>query len=300
MKYFTKEIRIGLVAILAVAIIYVGMIFLKGMKLFNNDTTYYVEMDNVNGLSIAGHVLANGMQVGQIDNISYNQETQSMLVAISVHPDFRIPEGTTVFTTKEMLGSPRMNLKLGPADAPTLAPGGKMIGSTGGDLMNSVGEMVPQIQALLPKLDSILSAVNTLVNQPALTASLNNLEGITSNLKTTTTDINRLLGKDVPSLMARANTTLGNVESLTNKLVALDVEGLASNANSALSNANSITQQLNQSLQSKNNSLGMLLNDNSIALRIDSTIVNASLLLEDIRLHPKRYVNISVFGRKEK
>jgi len=300
MKLFTKEIKIGLVSILAVILVYLGMMFLKGLKIFNSDTTYLVKMDNVSGLTVGGQVLANGMQVGLINSIDYNEEQQDLIVTISVKPDFKIPEGTTVFTTKEMLGSPRMNLKLGSSSAPALKPGDMIIGSTGGDLMSSVGDMVPQIQALLPKLDSILSAVNTLVNQPSLNASVNNLEDITTNLKTTTVDINRLLEREVPNLISRANTSLDNVQTLTTKLNSVDIEGIADQANTLLTNTTSITTQLNSQLQSKNNTLGMLLNDNTIALRLDSTVINASLLLEDLRQHPKRYVHFSVFGKKDK
>ena len=71
MLFFTKEVKIGITAVIAIVIIYVGIIFLKGLKLFSTDTAYYVEMDNANGLTVSGEVLANGVNIGLVKSISY-------------------------------------------------------------------------------------------------------------------------------------------------------------------------------------------------------------------------------------
>lgn len=296
----SKEIKIGLTAVVAIAIIYVGIIFLKGLKLFSNDTSYYVEMDNASGLCVSGEVLANGVNIGLVKTISYVPEKQNILVEVDVNPEFKIPEGTTAYLSKEMLGSPKMNLKLGPNSGKYLSPGDIMKAEVSTDLMAAAADMIPQIQALLPKLDSILTGVNKLANDPSLAASLHNLEYVTNNLKTTTDDVNKLLGKDVPKLMTHANNICVNLEGTTNKLNQVDIVGLGNSAKGTLDNMNSITGELNTALHSKNNSLGLLLNDNSLAVHLDSTVINASLLLEDLKAHPKRYVHFSLFGSKTK
>lgn len=300
MKLFSKEIKIAITAIIAIAIIYVGCIFLKGMSIFNNTATYYVEMDNVAGLDESGEVLANGLRIGVIKGITYNPERQNLTVRIDIDPNFQVPKQTTAFVTSSMLGAPKINLKLGANSNGYMSVGETIYGSSGSDLMGEVAEMLPSIEALIPKLDSILTNLNNLSGDPALSASLQNLEYITSNLRTSTDHINAVLGKDVPGLMKRANGICGNVETLTSSLNEVDLAGLVNNANTTLSSAQSVVDSLSFALQDKNNTMGLLLNDNSVALHLDSTVSNASKLLEDLRLHPKRYVHFSLFGRKEK
>ena len=300
MKGFSKEIKIAIVAIIAIVIVYVGIIMLKGLNLFNNDKEYVVIMSNVTGLSISSDVLANGLKVGYVKNISYNNKTQKLALTLTINKSFHMPEGTSVFVTKEMLGAAKLNLELGEQGGGILQPGDTIYGESPTDLMSAAADMIPEIEQMLPKVDSILTALNQLVSDPALAATLHNLESTTANLRTSTARLNSMLDNDVPQLMASANHVMSNAETLTASLSRVDIEGMANNANQTIANANQITGKLNTALNSKDNSLGMLLNDNSIALHLDTTMQNASLLLEDLRLHPKRYVHFSLFGKKDK
>lgn len=296
----SKEIKIALVAVLAICIVYVGIIFLKGLKLFSNDVSYYVEMTDVQGMPTASDVRANGLKVGSVKNITFNPDKQNLTVEISVDPQFRIPQGTTVFMTKEMLGSAMMNLKLGADPTAILSPGDTINGTPMVDLMTAAGNMIPQVEKMLPKVDSILTALNTLTNDPALSASMHNMAFITEELKTTTTQLNGLLGKDVPLLMAKTNNICTHLESTTSKIDQIDLIGMAQKTDTMLFNLQDMTFRLNTAMNSKETSIGMLMNDNAIALHLDSTLMNSSRLLEDLRLHPKRYVHFSLFGKKEK
>lgn len=300
MKGFSKEIKIAIVAIIAIVIIYVGIIMLKGLNLFNNDKEYVVIMSNVTGLSISSDVLANGLKVGYVKNISYNNKTQKLALTLTISKSFHMPKGTTVFVTKEMLGTAKLNLELGEQGGDILQPGDTIYGESPTDIMAAAADLIPEVENMLPKVDSILSSLNRIVSDPALVATLHNLESTTANLRTSTARINSMLDKDMPQLMASANHVMSNAETLTSTLNRVDIEGIANNANQTISNANLITNKLNTAMNSKDNSLGMLLNDNSIALHLDSTTRNASLLLEDLRLHPKRYVHFSLFGKKDK
>ncbi len=296
----SKEIKIAFVAVLSAIIIYVGIIFLKGLKLFNDEVSYFVEITNVQGMPTASDVRANGLKIGTVKAINFNTDKQNLTVEITINPNFQIPQGTTVYMTKEMLGSAMMNLKLGPDPTDILHPGDTIKGSPMVDLMTEAGNMLPKVESLLSKVDSILGAVNTLANNPALETSLNNMAAVTSDLRVTTQHINGLLGKDVPQLMAKTNVICTNLETTTNSISQIDVAGMAQKADATLTGVQDMTFKINTAMSSKDNSLGMLMNDNSIALHIDSTIVNSSLLLEDLRLHPKRYVHFSLFGRKDK
>lgn len=296
----SKEIKIASVAILSAIIVYVGIIFLKGLKLFNDEVSYFVEIADVQGMPTASDVRANGLKVGTVKAIKFNPAKQNLTVEITINPNFQIPEGTSVYMTKEMLGSAMMNLKLGPNPTVILQPGDTIQGAPLIDLMTEAGNMLPQVEALLPKVDSILTAMNQLANNPAIATSLNNMEAVSADLRVTTTRLNGLLGNDVPQLMAKTNNICSNLETTTSNLNQIDLIGMAQKADATMNGVQEMTFKMNTAMSSKESSLGMLMNDNSIALHIDSTMQNSSRLLEDFRLHPKRYVHFSLFGKKDK
>lgn len=296
----SKEIKIASVAILSAIIVYVGIIFLKGLKLFSDEVSYFVEITDVQGMPTASDVRANGLKVGTVKAITFNSDKQNLTVEITVNPKFQIPEGTSVYMTKEMLGSAMMNLRLGPNPTALLQPGDTIKGAPMVDLMTEAGNMIPKVEALLPKMDSILTAINTMANDPAIASSLHNMEAVSADLRLTTRQINGLLGKDVPQLMAKTNNICDNLETTTGQLTQIDLVGMAKKADATMASVQEMTFKMNTAMNSKETSLGMLMNDNSIALHIDSTMLNSSRLLEDFRLHPKRYVHFSLFGKKDK
>lgn len=296
MRFFTKEVKIAITAILAVLIIYIGIIFLKGLKLFSQDTTYYVELSNINGLTVSSEVLVNGMNVGLVKSVSYNPTKQNLTVAIDVTPGFSIPQGSTAVLSKEMLGSTKMNIVLGSDPSLNIQPGDTIKGKESIDLMTEAANMIPQVQSLLPKMDSILASLNKVTSDPAILASLHNMEYITTNLRTTTDRLNGMLEGDMSQLLKKTNNVCDNLEATTGNLRNVDFVGIANNANSTIEGLQLFTNRLNN----ENSTLGLLLNDASVYNHLDSTLNNASLLLENIRLQPKRYVHFSLFGKKDK
>lgn len=100
--------------------------------------------------------------------------------------------------------------------------------------------------------------------------------------------------------MAKTNNICDNLETTTGQLTQIDLVGIAQKADATMAGVQEMTFKMNTAMNSKETSLGMLMNDNSIALHIDSTMLNSSRLLEDFRLHPKRYVHFSLFGKKDK
>ncbi len=296
MGFFTREIKIGITALLAIAIIYGGMIFLKGMNVFENDNVYYLKMKNVSGLAPQSEVLMCGMKIGIVKNIDYRAESHDLLVKIEIDEGFSIAEGSTAGLAKEMLGTTKVTINMPDNATKYLAKGDTIIGKSTPDLMDAAADMIPQFQTMLPKLDSILTSINTLAANPALNNSLNNIEVLTNDLRTTTTRINGLLGNEVPQLLGKANSLCTNMEGLSANLSNIDFAGLENNVNSTMNELQLFTNKLNN----ENSSLGLLLKDDSMYENLNSTFSNASLLLEDFRLHPKRYVHFSLFGKKDK
>ncbi len=299
----SKEIKIAVTMILALVLVYLGINFLKGLKLTSSGNVYYVEMDNVGGLAKSGDVIANGMGIGMVKDITYNAEKQTLTVTVELDEGFVLPANSSATISKDMLGSPKLNIILGTDPGRLLAVGDTITGAGGEDLMTSVGQLVPQLSVMIPKIDSILTAVNTLTNDPALLASIHNLETITSNLKTSSEGVNALIGNEIPQLVRHATVVCANLEQTTESLKTVDIAGIATNANTTLATANSTIEELRlftNRLNNPNSSLGRFLGDDALYTHLDSAVCNASMLLEDLRLNPSRYVHFSVFGSKKK
>ena len=152
---------------------------------------------------------------------------------------------------------------------------------------------------MLPKLDSILTSVNTLLADPALAQSLHNVQTITDNLTTSSAELNTLMkqiNRNVPTMMAKANSVLDNTDKLTGNLAALDLQSTKQQVDQTIANV----QQLTAKLNSKDNTLGLLMNDASLYNNLNTTMRSADTLLVNLREHPKRYVHFSIFGKKDK
>lgn len=294
MRFFTKEIKIGITTILALAIIYMGFIFLKGINLFSNTDIYYVKLNNVSGLAPQSEVMVSGMKIGSVRNIEYNPTDRSIIVSVEINKSFAILEGSTASLSKEMLGSTKLDINMPKGINKYMQIGDTIMGKEVVDIMTSAADMLPQMQALIPKLDSTLNSINAILADPSLRNSIHNIESITCEFKSTTRTLNTLLDSDIPILLNKATSICHNVEGLTNNLNSVDFKILEGNINRTMMDLQLFTNKLNN----ENSSLGLLLNDNSIYQNLDSTLYNASSLLKDLRLHPKRYVHFSLFGRK--
>ena len=300
MKYFTKEVKIALVAIAGVVVLFFGMNFLKGLNIFSSEDNYYVQFTDITGLSSSSPVYADGFKVGVVKDIIYDySHTEGSKVLIGVDKQLRIPQGSSAEIVSDMLGNVKVNLLLANNPREKVAPGGLIKGMINDGAMGKLQDMVPAVEKMLPKLDSIMTSLNAILADPAIRQSLHNVQAITDNLTTSTAQLNTLmagLNKNVPGMMAKANNVLDNTETLTANLAAVDVASTMRQVDQTIANV----QQLTAKLNSKEGSLGLLMNDTQLYDNLNSTMRNADSLVIDLRQHPKRYVHFSVFGRKDK
>lgn len=296
----TKEIKIALVAIVGILIMYFGINFLKGMNLFSTNNAYYMTFDDIQGLDASTPIYADGYKVGIVDGLEYDyKENGPIKVKVDIIKDLRIPQGSKAEIVKDLMGNLQVNLLLANNPRERVEPGGIIPGAVNGGMMDKAANLVPVVEKMLPKLDSILTSVNALLADPALAASLHNVETITSNLTVSTRELNTLmagLNKQVPGMIGKANGVLDNTNRLTANLASLDVQGTLNKVNQTLESAHQFTEKLN----SNQGSLGLLMNDTKLYDNLTSTMSHADSLVIDLKAHPKRYVHFSVFGRKDK
>lgn len=296
----TKEIKIALVAIVGILIMYFGINFLKGMNLFSTNNAYYMTFDDIQGLGASTPIYADGYKVGIVDGLEYDyKENGPIKVKVDIIKDLRIPQGSKAEIVKDLMGNLQVNLLLANNPRERVEPGGIIPGAVNGGMMDKAANLVPVVEKMLPKLDSILTSVNALLADPALAASLHNVETITSNLTVSIRELNMLmagLNKQVPGMVRKANGVLDNTNRLTANLASLDVQGTLNKVNQTLESAHQFTEKLN----SNQGSLGLLMNDTKLYDNLTSTMSHADSLVIDLKAHPKRYVHFSVFGRKDK
>lgn len=300
MKFFSKEVKIALVAICGLVILFFGMNFLKGLNLFSTSNTYFISFKNISGLSASSPIYADGYQVGVVRGIQYSYDNSgSISVQAEVDNRLRIPKGSSAEIVSDMLGNVKINLLLANNPRERVNPGETIQGGINDGALGKVRDIIPAVTQLLPKLDSILTSVNALLSNPAIVHSMQNVETVTGDLTVTTRRLNGLLATlegRVPGMMTRTDSILDNANTLTKNLSSVDVAATVARVDETLANVEKFTEQLNNN----QGTLGLLMRDPSLYNNLTSTMRSADSLLIDLKAHPKRYVHFSLFGRKDK
>ena len=302
-----KEVKIGLTAIVAIVLFYIGINFLKGVNVFTTTNSYYVKFDNAGGLTPSASVLANGYAVGIVREINYNySDNQSVVVAIELDKAMHVPEGTTAELETSLMGSVTLHLLPGKNPVKYLERGDTIIGRQHFGAMERAAEMLPQVEQMLPKVDTIMDNLNRLTGDSAMLALVKNLAVISENLAQTTTRMDQLMGKEIPTILGNVNALTGNLNKVAGDIAKGHLDSTMTVLHATMQHADTLTQRLNAltatlntSVTSTDNSLGLLLNDRSIYDGLNRTINSADSLLIDMKERPGRYVHFSVFGKKK-
>ena len=293
----TKEIKIGLAGVVALALLVIGINYFKGVNLFQSTASYYIKFTDINGLAKSSPIFADGYRVGVVSDINYDYANAgNVVVRIDVDPSLRIPKGSTAELTSDFLGAVRMSLLLANNPREKQIPGDTINGSVNAGLMDKAANMVPQLEQMLPKLDSILIALNTLLNNPTIPATLQNVESLTASLNANSRQLESLMKNEVPQLTSKLNEIGDNFAVISANLKEIDYATTMNKVDATLANVKSITDKLEQN----DNTVGLLLNDPTLYNNLTETTANAANLLEDLQRHPKRYVHFSIFCKKDK
>lgn len=295
-----KNIVIALTVIASLGLLYWGIEFLKGINMFKPANFYYATFSKVDGLSGAAPVTVNGFNVGQVREMQYDYATNTIKVMLSLDSNLKIPRGSNATIQSGLTGSASIVLLL--ADGTDYYAVGETIpGVNAEGFMDKAGDMLPQIAAILPKVDSIMDNLNRLTGDPALAASVARLDGITAELASSSKQLSQMmhsLNGSIPGVMnnvngitTKLNTTSDNFVDLSAKLNNMPLDQTINSLSATVANL----RQMSDKLNSKDNSLGMLLNDRGLYDHANATMADLDSLFIDIRRNPKRYVTIKVF-----
>lgn len=310
---FSKELKAGLIALLAIVGFVVLFQFMKGRSLFTTDNIFYAKYDNVEGLAQSAPVSINGLKVGQVDRIipvTAKDGKISFVVKITVDDNFEFSKNTTVeifepglMSGKEM----KLNLMYGgesAKDGDTLK-GAYKLGMLN-SLSSQVGPVKDQLQTVLHRVDSLMMNANMVMNaqnREEIRVLLQNLNKTVSALQTTAGSVNQLVGHNDPKLqkvlddasvtMQSGKTTLDKYGNLAESI---DTQKL----NATIANLDATVGQLNKvmsGIDRGEGSLGKIMKDEQLYNNLNAASTNLNKLLEDFKANPKRYVNFSVFGK---
>lgn len=295
----SREVRIGLVVVAAAGLLFFGLNYLKGVNIFS-PTNYYIAIyKNVGGLVPSNAVYIKGYKVGQVDKIVYDfSRDSSFMVYITINKDLKLPKGTQAELGDEgLMGGKQIDLVLGTKSGGYYSSGDIIESSVPVTMMEALKTgVLPSIEKIVPKLDSLITSLNKVASDPAIGKSMASIQRTTANLDETSAQLKGMMHKDVPQILTKVNKMADNFEAVSGNLRNIDFAATIASVNQTLANLASATNKLN----SKEGTLGLLLNDKTLYVNLSNMTGSANDLMVDLKAHPKRYVHFSVFGKKDK
>lgn len=294
----SREVKIGIVVIIAIGMLYFGLNYLKGINIFQPTSYFYAQYERVDGIVPTTPVMINGYQVGHVSEIVFDYTKEAPItLLITVDNKLVVPQGTIaeVYDTG-LMGDKAIQLKLGKSKE-LMQPGDTLKTSVQGGLMDAVTEaLIEPIKAMMPQLDSTLNAVKNIVQSQQIQAIMTNTANATQSLQNASARLDAMMVNDIQVAIKDIRNIAANFSTVSNEISAVQWDSTLQNVESIVANLERVTNQV----KSTDNSLGALLNDKELYQNLDSTVQSANALLIDLKENPKRYVHFSVFGSKDK
>jgi len=314
-----KEVTIGIVVVVAIGLLVVGLNYLKGVNVFSQPTVYYGIYERINGLEESNPIMINGYKIGQVQDIKIlNDGSGRLLVSMMIDKEISIPRDTkALLKSADLLGSMQVHFILG--DSTLMAQSGDTLTpDVEGDLVEEVNAQLKPIklkaESLISSVDSVIRVIEIILNaesQQNLIESFNGINNAIASLERTSFRVDTLVAEQrvkinsIFSNIDNLSTTLSqnseeldniikNFSQISDTLAKADIATTVVNANAALAEVQQITEKINKG----EGSLGMLINNPDLYKKLESASNNLDLLVEDLRVNPNRYVQFSVFGRK--
>lgn len=316
----SNETKVGALTAIAITLLILGFNFLKGKSVLSRSNRIYAVFDSVSGLKPSNIVRLNGLQIGSVYDIyEKDNDAKEIIVAINLTKDIKIPENSVAFINAGFTTSSTLDIRRG--DAPNFLKSGDTIRTAQkagvlDQLSNSAGPVLDTIKKTVATLGKVLENINTIFDPNTkgnLQSTIANLKLVTERLSYTSADLQALMNAQTGAVSKTMNnlesfsgnlaknndkfdTIIDNLQKTTAQLSQAELKGTVDNLNKSLSELKNALAKLN----STEGSLGKLLNEKDLYNSLMSNLRSVNTLIDDLKVHPKRYVSFSVFGRKEK
>lgn len=290
MKY-SRELKVGVLAIICLVILYFGFNFLKGVNIFSPTKVYVGQFDRMNGLTAQSPVYIKGYQVGLVEAIQYDfSRTPAFTVLVSIDKQIVLPRGTQMALVSDgLLGGGAIELQL-PALMNRAMPhqdGDTLMTQIVPGLMDNLQTgLLAQLDSVLTEATNLLATLNNEVEQGSLHATLQNIERITKDLTVSSRDIRQLTHAQLPELMHKVDNTVEGLQTIVTDVQSADIQSIILSLDSTIA-------VLNQALQSEEGTLGLLLNDtqlhdnlNTTLRNLDAAVLNVDTIVQSIKARP--------------
>lgn len=316
----SNETKVGLLAIVSIVILVLGFNFLKGKSLFSKTPVLFAEFSDIGTLEKSNQVKINGLPIGTVYAMTpKDKEVNKIIVELHLSREVNIPKNSVAFIDGPLVGGAFINIAKGEANT-YLQSGDTISTKLDQGLMSDLkAQITPTITRVNETLDSLKLTIGAL-NAVFDPNTKNNLQSLIANLAISSAHLQQMLNtqsgmlarslsniNDVTANLARNNdavtSSIRNVEVTTSKLANANIDGTIAALQATINELKHTVSNIN----SKNGTMGLLMNDRALydrldnmASRLNTVALSAEILFDDIRVHPKRYVNISVFGGKNK
>jgi len=309
----SNETKVGLLTIVALTILILGFNFLKGNNLFQRGKKIYAVFDEVGSLEKSNDVKIKGNSIGKVyDKDFINRSAAGIVVTINITSDVNIPSNSVASISSPLTGSPYINVQLGNGTRylkngdtiETVVNGGLL-----GDLTSQVSPTLAKARTAIDSLTIVLAAISRIFDP----GTKNSIQGIINHLLVSSMSLEKLLNSetgmlaktmsnmnDVTNNLKNNNDTINSilhhVNTTTQQLASLNLKQMLDSVQATVTQLDAVMYKMNHGT----GSLGLLLNDPKLYENLRNTSLGLEILIDDFKAHPKRYVNVSVFGKKDK
>ncbi len=316
----SREIKVGIVVTIGLLVFYFGFNYLKGKNIFSRARTYYAVFDNVDQLLPSASVQLNGFQIGIVDQIYFAPNSYRVIVKILVNDrHVQIPKNSEAHIVSDLLGTRTLSIALG-SDRNLAESGDTLIAvrdlGISDELKNAIMPIKKQVESLAGSIDTVIRGFNNVFNrntQTGLVSTFESMNGSMRRLEHAVTEADLLISSEriklgnilsnVKSISDNLNNNNQKLSNIFSNLDRITDDVAKSNVKETMTNLQQSITQLNKVLggiERGEGSVGQLVKNDSLYNNLESSTRNLNLLLEDLRLNPKRYVQVSVFGKKDK
>jgi len=309
----SNETKVGILSVAALAMLIVGFNYLKGKDVFNRTRKIYAVFSKLGSLAKSNAVKINGYTIGTVYAFEpTNKNVDSIIVTISITQDVNIPANSIAYVSADLLASSSITIEKG--NATEFLKDGDYLSTREdpgifGDLPSQAGSTLSNVRVSLDSLKVVFSNINKLFDEN----TKGNLKQAIANVTAATNSLSKLVDPQNSDL-ARAihnagsvmenlkknndsiTATISNAKQFSQKLARVDLQTTLDTLTSAISQLKLTIHKIS----TNDGTLGALINDKKLYNKLNDAVLSAEILMDDLRNHPKRYVNVSVFGKKDK